>query len=115
LSFQSKQISSPDLTVGREERLCPMTIDPTRYLPHLDGAKLTEAEKLEVIHSYLGLAQAFVDRAFGEHATQLTGRSGADADSRKAPRALNCQPSNTTTDDFNRTRRPPPEEDADDH
>lgn len=91
-----------------------MTIDPTRYLPHLDGAELTEDEKLQVIHSYLGLAEAFVDRAFGEHPAQLIDQFGAEADSRKGPPALDCKPSRHMTDNFDRARRPPPEEDADD-
>ncbi|MEM8760604.1 MAG: hypothetical protein AAGE83_09850 [Pseudomonadota bacterium] len=90
-----------------------MSIDPMQYLPYLDGEVLTEEERLEVIHSYLRSAQAFVDRAFGEHPAQLAGGTSVKADSRGCPLAVDCEASCSMTDNFDRARRPPPEEDAD--
>ena len=41
-----------------------MTFDATKYLHHLDGMDLSEAEKIEFIRTLWLIAQCFVDDAY---------------------------------------------------
>ena len=45
-----------------------MTLDPTKYLHHLDGMDLSEAEKIEFIRTLRLIAQCFVDDAYSGRA-----------------------------------------------
>ena len=58
-----------------------MQPDVEKYLPYLDGHDLTEARKVELIHSIWRITESFADRAFGLHPVQLAKAQEEAADS----------------------------------
>ena len=58
--------------------MCP---DYRKYLPYLEGTDLTEAQKVELIHSVWTIMESFADRAFGLHPAQQARAVGIAPDS----------------------------------
>lgn len=65
-----------------------MPIDIEKYLHHLDGFDLTDAQKAELIHSVSEIMESFVDQAFGAHPVQQSMAARAAADSNGLPKAV---------------------------
>lgn len=58
---------------GRKDVCAIMPPDLDKLRPYVDRFDLTEAQKVELIHTMWGMMESFVDRAFGLDSAQLCG------------------------------------------
>lgn len=73
--MQLLEDSSPDAAT-----LVPSTqFDPEIYAVHVAAFDLTDAQKRELLHALWQIMRSFVDRAFGEDATQLARKDGDES------------------------------------
>lgn len=62
----------------------PLT-DITPYRKYVDHFDLTEAQKVEFIHTMWNIMESFADMAFGLHPVQLCGKHQHDSGSQSLP------------------------------
>ena len=74
-------IIGPALGRGRKAVYAIMPPDLDKLRPYVDRFDLTEAQKVELIHTMWGMMESFVDRAFGLDSAQLCGPFAPSDDS----------------------------------
>ena len=57
-----------------------MQLDTQKYMKHLEGFDLTEAQKVEYIHNLAKVLQSWMDKAFGQHPVQQSIRAQSEED-----------------------------------
>jgi hypothetical protein len=67
-----------------------MPPDLEKYRPYVDGFDLTEAQKVELIHTLWAIMESFVDRAFGLPSGQQECASRRLSDSNKPGNGVDC-------------------------
>ena len=61
----SRLDTEPAAAAGNLSYPEPLQLDVERYRAHLEGLDLTEEQAAEVLQTLWGIAEAFVDEAFG--------------------------------------------------